>query len=236
MAAAAIVLSAVSIASGIIQAAAAAKRRKALSREQDRLLAQRKTYKTPSETYEILNAAENRAQSGLDPATLAYLTGESNNAFGSALSVAQYLRADPNSLSGIYDQHLNNIIKIGAENHNQNMKNFTGYIGALGAVGESKDAEWLSRDNLLKDQMQAKQADINFAAASEQSGYNTAISGVSNLATALLYNTGDGTGSKKFKDFYGEEKGAEMAQYAKDHGLSFEQYQKNFKTMADSMF
>lgn len=152
-----------------------------------KLLAQRKAYQTPEEIFKILQASENRAASGYDAQTLNYLTGQTDRALGAATNAATLLGADPNDLSAIFDQKIQSIMKIGAENHLENMKNFSNYISALGLVADNRAAEQKSQQDLLKDQLQA--ASLNKAVGGQNiaGGINTALSTLSSAATMDLY-------------------------------------------------
>lgn len=142
-----------------------------------RLMQQRTAYKTPEEYFDILNAVENRAQSGFDAFTLNYLTNQTDRAFDSTLDAAVRLGADPNQLSAAFDQKMQSIMKIGSENARLNMDNFSRYLGALESIGESRTAEWQSQQDLLKDKQQA-------AAMDKQAG----LQNIFGAANAFLAN------------------------------------------------
>lgn len=152
-----------------------------------KILAQRKAYQTPEEIFKILQASENKASSGYDPQTLDYLTSQTDRALGAATNTASLLGADPNDLSAIFDQKIQATMKIGAENHLENLKNFDKYISALGLVADNRAAEQKSQQDLLKDQLQA--ASLNKAAGGQNiaGGINTALSTLSSAATMDLY-------------------------------------------------
>lgn len=157
----------------------------------DKLLAQRKAYKTPDEVYEILAATQNNAQSGYDASTLNYLTSEADRAFSATLGTAQRMGADPNNLSAVFDSKMQAMMKIGANNHALNMENFSRYLGALDTLAANKAAEQKSEQDILKDQIQAAAGDKATGWQNIAGGVNTAIGTLSANKVANLY-TNDG--------------------------------------------
>lgn len=85
-------------------------------------VAKRKSYVTPSEIYDILSATENRSQG--DTQTRDFETGQVDRAFSQSLGTAELLGADPNDLSYLFDNKINNILKIGQQFHASNMESF----------------------------------------------------------------------------------------------------------------
>lgn len=139
------------------------------------LMQQRQAYQTPEEYFKILNATASNAGQGFDPFSLNFMTGQTDRAFTTGLGTATRLGADPNDLSGLFDQKMQGIFKIGAENAQLNMDNFSKYLSALDVIGQNKAAEQKSQQDLIKDQLQA-------ASAEKQSG----IQNISNAANAYL--------------------------------------------------
>lgn len=129
-------------------------------------------FKTPDEIYDILKAAQNNAQFGFDPATLTYLTDQTDRAFSATAGIAKRLGADQNVLSNLFDQKIQATMKIGADNHALNMDNFSKYLGALETVAANKAAEQKSKQDLLKDQIQA-------AVGNKQAGLQNIFNGLS---------------------------------------------------------
>lgn len=152
-----------------------------------------KPYKTPQEVYDVLNATKYNAQSGFDPATLNYLTGQTDNAFGGSLATAERLGADPNVLSGIFNQKVDAIQGIGAQNHQLQMQNFSAYVNALNATGANDAAQQKSQQDLLKDQLQKIANDKAVASGQITQGINAGISTLSNYELAQLYKNNNGT-------------------------------------------
>lgn len=210
------------IAVGAAQLGLGAVQKGVANREAKKALAMRKAYSTPAEIYKILQATENRAQQGFDPVTLDYLTNETDRAFTSALGTAEMLGADPNMLSGLFDQKMQGIMKIGAENHQLNMQNFSQYLGALSTVAGSKDAEWLDQENKVKDLQQKAAIDKADATKQISEGLDSAITGVALLAEENLYKDKE---EERFSKEYGTEAGGAY-DYAKSKNLSFKEYKK----------
>lgn len=152
-----------------------------------KLLAQRTAYKTPEEYFDILNATQSMAQNGYDPVTLDYLTNQNDRSLSSSLSAATRLGADPNQLSALFDQSVQNIFKIGAENAQLNMKNFSRYLDAMDVIGQNKAAEWSSEQDIIKDKLQAASAEKAAGIQNIGSAANAAISMSAASQTADLY-------------------------------------------------
>lgn len=195
-------LSLISEGAGIVQGIIGAIQSKAANKRMNNLRAQRKAYQTPKEVYDALHATESRLNTGYDPATLNYLTGETDKAFNSAASTAKLLGADPNMLGEMFDQKVNQIMKIGAENHALNMENFNKYIGALGTVAENKAAEYTSQQNILKDDIQSAASEKQSASQNISNGINTFIGAASADKTSDLFT--------EFKKFLATTKGKKM--------------------------
>lgn len=155
------------------------------NKKQKDALSKRKAYTTQDETYQILNALENKSQG--DTQTRDYQTQQIDNAFSQQLGVAELLGADANDLSGMFQQKINGILQVGQQFHASNMEAFGKYIGALDMVAKSKDAEYGSQQNIVKDAIQAAAADGKAADATINSGINTALAGYSSYQSNKLY-------------------------------------------------
>lgn len=190
----ALALAAVQVGTGIAKNAKANKATKELLKE-------RKPYETPDEVFKILNATQANAQSGYDAETLDYLNNQTDRAFSSAIGASELLGGDPNDLSAIFDQKMQQVMKIGAENHALNMTNFNKYLGALEMVGKSSDAEYVSEQNLIKDKLQAEAAKKAQADENIQNGLNLGLEAGSSIISNDLY--GD-NGSTNFDDWTGK--------------------------------
>jgi hypothetical protein len=165
-------------------------------KERNRLLAQEKAYQTPQEIYDALSASENYASQGFDPITLNYLNTQTNQAFSSGVNSAEFLGADPNTLSSLFGQKIDSIMKIGAQNHQLNTQNFSQYLNALNTLGANKAAEQRSQQDILKDKIQAESANVASSAQGISNGLNTMLSSLDASAVSSLYNP-DGTPKRK---------------------------------------
>lgn len=172
---------------GVLQAGLGVLQSLKAKKEMKKLLAQRKAYQTPEEVFQILQATQQNAQSGFDATTLNYLTSQTDQAFSSSLGAISRLGGDPNSMSSLFGQKVNSIMKIGAENHQLQMKNFTQYLGALNSVAENRAAEWQSEENIKKDKMQAAGVNMQAGTANVSGGINTLLSTLSAEQIAELY-------------------------------------------------
>lgn len=172
---------------GIIQGISGASQAKKARDNQAQLFSQRKAYQTPQEIFDILNMSRNNAQTGYSPDTLSYLTSQADIGLGSSLGTAERLGADPNQLGGIVDNYFQDIFRIGNENELLKLKKFDSLINATNLVASNSDAEYASRENILKDQLQTQAANLQAGRENIQSGINTIIGAGSAFETALLY-------------------------------------------------
>lgn len=173
----------------IVQQAKAKKKQRAL-------LAQRKPYQTPKEILDILNATQSNASRGYDPTTLDYLTSQTDQAFAGSLGVLNRNGGDPNDASALFTQKINEIMKIGANDHEAKMKNFSAYLGALDSVASNKAAEQKSKQDIIKDELQAEGLNIQNSTTNISNGLNTIEGSLSAMGIENLYNP-DGTLKKK---------------------------------------
>ena len=156
------------------------------TREINALIAKREAFKTPDDILKIEQGTQQRVANGLGAETLDYLTNQNDRAFSSAIGSANLLGGDPNTSAAIFDQNFNNLMKVGSENHAANFANFTQYLGALNTKAENAAAEQISKDNLLKDQIQAKTAAAADKNKMVNNGLNTAIAGAGAYAAGQL--------------------------------------------------
>lgn len=157
-------------------------------RQMERLQAQRKAFQTPDEVFQQLNATQYNAQTGLGAETLNFMMGSADRAFSSSIGAATRLGGDPNSLSRIFDQRVMQGMQIGSLDQNARMANFGQYLNALGTVAQNRAAEQISRDNLLKDRIQALSAQGADDTRNIQSGLNSILAGGTAIAASTLYN------------------------------------------------
>jgi len=175
----------VSVGIGIATTAYGAYSKGRANKKQQEALSKRKAYTTQDETFEILNALENRSQG--DTVTRDFQTQQIDNAFSQQLGVAELLGADANDLSGMFQQKMQGILQVGQQFHASNMEAFGKYIGGLDMVAKSRDAEYASQQNIVKDQLQAAAADSQAANATINSGINTTLAGLSAAQSNKLY-------------------------------------------------
>lgn len=151
------------------------------------LLQQRRAYQTPEELFKALNLTSNLASQGYDPFTLSYLTNQTDQAFNSTLGASVRLGANPNDLSQLFNQKVNQVMKIGADNHALNMENVGKYLGALDQVASSKAAEQKSQQDIIKDELQAANEEKQSGLQNIFGGANTALSSYTNQKAMNLF-------------------------------------------------
>lgn len=155
----------------------------------ERLFKQRKAFQTPSEVFDILNAAQFQAQGGYNSKTLDYLTSQADLGLATSIGTALRLGADPNVISGLDDQYLQDIMKIGSNDAMLQLQNFDKFMNAKQLVAANKEAEWASKDNLIKDQMQAISGQVEADTKNINSGINLANQAAANFASSQLYGS-----------------------------------------------
>jgi hypothetical protein len=179
-AAAGLALGAVKTGIGIVEKIASKSKLKKLRRK-------RKAFETEDEVYDIRNATQSMASSGYDPATLNYLTNQIDRGFSSSVGAATRMGGDPNSLASLFDQKIQSIMKVGAENAALNMQNFSRYLSALDLVSKNKEAEWASEQGFIKDDMQAAAVDVSNAQKEINAGINLGLGSLSSMEAEKLY-------------------------------------------------
>ncbi len=167
------------------------------NRDIKKYLGRQKAFKTPDEVFDILNATQNNMQG--DTQVLDYLTNQTDQAFSSSLSAATRLGADPNALSSIFSQKVNQIMKIGADQHQNNMANYGQYLNALGLVADNNSAEQKSQNDINNNYLQAASRNKQVGTANVSGGINTFLGGLSAMGIGDLYNL-DGTPKVKATD------------------------------------
>lgn len=178
---------------GAVQAASGIIKDSKLAKEQKSLVSQRTPFKTSQQVYDIVSQTQNAAQTGLDPATLQYLTTGIDNAASATLGVAKRLGANPNDLSAILDQQLEGMFKVGTQNAALKMENFSKYLSAEELLSKNLEAEWASQQGIIKDKLQSVQESRNNANKTINSGLNNIVSGISAMQIMDLYK--DKTGA-----------------------------------------
>lgn len=152
-----------------------------------RVMRKRRAFQTPEEILDLAKFDQSQVGSGLDPQTLQYLTGNADNALSTSLNTAARLGADPNQLSNLLDQRFQQNLSIGAQNQLENMKKFSTYRDSLQILAANDAAEQKSREDLLKDQLQAASAMQQQAVPNVLGGGNTILNTLSAAKTAELF-------------------------------------------------
>ena len=174
---------------GLVQSVGALIGQSKARKEMAKLQAQRKAYQTPEEVYKILEATQSNASQGLGAQTLQYLTGVADNAFSSSIGAAALNGANPNDMGALFEQRVQQSMAVGAQNTAAQMANFSKYLGALNTVSDNKTAEWQSRENILKDRIQAASAKSGDATKSLESGANSILSALAAGQEMGLYDS-----------------------------------------------
>ncbi len=180
-------LSAVTAGLGAVQSIVGFVQKGKANREIKNLIDQRKPFETEEGTYDLRNSAAARTANGLGATTLDYLLGQTDRAFSSSVSASQLLGGNPNDLSGAFQKKIDSIMKIGMEDAQAGLKAYTIYAQAQDALNKSKEAEQISKDNLLKDQIQAAAARGADATKNIQGGLNTVLGAASASQQMNLY-------------------------------------------------
>lgn len=157
-------------------------------KEINKLMSQRKAFTTPEEVYQTLQATQANAQTGLGSQVLSYLTGQNERGLSQGIGAATLLGGDANDLGALLDRYNTQSMGIAAQDQAAQMANFSKYLGALGVVAQNKEAEWQSRDNLLKDRIQAAAARGQQGTLNLQSGLNATLGAITAGQQMGLYN------------------------------------------------
>lgn len=166
------------------------------NKELKNLFKQRKAFQTPQEIFDILQMNEYASQTGFGADTMDFLTGQTEKGLSSSLETAKRLGADPNAISGVLDTYFQDIFKIGSEDELLKMKKFDSLLNATQLVAANKEAEYISKENILKDQMAAVAARLGKGEQNISSGANLLLNSATAFATNSLYNP-DGTPKRK---------------------------------------
>lgn len=174
---------------------------KKIQGDMKRLFAKRKAYQTPQELLDIANLRSANTQ-GFSDQTMSYLTGEADAGLASSLGTSLRLGADPNVVGDTLDRYYRQIAGIGTQSDLAKMSQIDAVANAIGVLGQSKEAEQVSADNLIKDQLQGKYAELGIANQGMTSGANFAIQGLTNLALTDLYGDDSAGGGGKIGNFF----------------------------------
>lgn len=153
--------------------------------EMKKLQDQRTTYKTPDEIFKMANLTFNNA--GGDTKARDYKQNQLDQSFAEILGTATRLGADPNQLSALLDRKISGSLQIGEQFHASNMKAFDNVLNAYETLAAHETMEWRSKDDMLKDRIQAAAAKAKAGAANVSGGVNNAISTLSSGRIEELY-------------------------------------------------
>jgi hypothetical protein len=154
-----------------------------------KLFKTRKAYETQQETYDIKNATAYNQQTGYGAKTLDFLETNANRGLTNSLSAILQMGGDPNMVSGLLDNYNQNIGKIGADDSLLQMKKFDQFLAATETLARSKDAEYQSKENLIKDQLQMYGQKAQAGQKNMQSGLNLGLSTLTSAEMMNLYKT-----------------------------------------------
>jgi hypothetical protein len=180
-------VSAATAGAGLLQTVIGAIGQGKANKQLKKLFKQRETFQTPSEVFDILNSTQFQAQSGFDASTLDYLTNQNDRGFATQTGTALRLGADPNAISGLDDKYLQNLMRIGSEDASLQLQNFDKFLNAKQLVATNKEAEWASKQDLLKDQMAMYGQKAAAGSQNVNSGLNLVTQGVAGYFGSDLY-------------------------------------------------
>lgn len=149
------------------------------------LIDQLTPYTTPDSFYQGFNLTESRAQG--DTVTRQYQTNALDNTFASYLSSATNLGADPNALSAAFGQKIQGMMQIGEQFHQSNTEAFSAMLQGYNALAQNKTAEWASKNNRIKDKIQAENANFKTANDNINNGLNSLQSSLSAQQIADMF-------------------------------------------------
>lgn len=167
---------------GLAQSISANKRLKSL-------MNQREVYQTPQTVYDSLNISKNQAQYGLSADAISYLTNQNDRSLTSSLGTLAQLGGNANQVAGIYDNSFQNIFKTTLADEGMRFKKFNKLYENMDTLAKSLDAEWSSKDSLLKDKMAMEAQKAEAGQKNMQSGLNMGLSALSQNATNNLFST-----------------------------------------------
>lgn len=153
----------------------------------DRLQRKRRAFKTPEEILDLAKLDQSRIGTGYEPGVLHYLTGNADNALSSSLNTAKLLGANPNQLNDLLEERFQQNLAIGSGDQLENMKKYSALRESMQILAANDAAEQKSREDLLKDQLQAASATQQQAVPNILGGGNTILNTFSAANTANLF-------------------------------------------------
>jgi hypothetical protein len=147
-------------------------------------------YTTPDAFYQGLNLTESRAQG--DTVTRQFQQDQLDNAFAGYLGAATNLGADPNQLSAVFGQKIQGLMQVGEQFHQSNTEAFSAMLAGFNALAENKTAEQVSKNNLIKNRIQAENANFKTANDNIGNGLNTLLASLSSKGMMDLFKQSGG--------------------------------------------
>lgn len=152
----------------------------------NKLIDQLTPFTTPDAFYQGLNLTENRAQG--DTVTRQFQQDQLDNAFAGYLGAATNLGADPNQLSAVFGQKIQGLMSIGQQFHQSNTEAFSAMLAGFNALAENKTAEQVSKNDIIKNRIQAENANFKTANDNIGNGLNTLLASLSSKGIMDLFS------------------------------------------------
>jgi hypothetical protein len=152
----------------------------------NKLIDQLNPYATPDAFYQGLNLTESRAQG--DTITRGYQQDQLDNAFAGYLGAATNLGADPNQLSAAFGQKIQGLMQVGEQFHQSNTQAFSAMLQGYNALAENKTAEQVSKNDIVKNRIQAENANFKTANDNIGNGLNTLLASLSSKGMMDLFS------------------------------------------------
>lgn len=146
---------------------------------------QRQAYVTPDAINKIFSLS--LSQAGGDTQTRDFQNQQLDTAFAGMSNTALKLGADPNDLSGMWEQLINGKIKVGQDFHASNMDAMNKVYSALNLVADNKAAEWRSQQDILKDKIQAAAGKVQAGYQNISGGLNTGLAAEQSALTRDMW-------------------------------------------------
>lgn len=156
----------------------------------NKLIGQIDPYSTPDAFYQGLNLTESRAQG--DTITRQFQQDQLDNAFAGYLGAATNLGADPNQLSAAFGQKIQGLMQVGEQFHQSNTQAFSAMLAGYNALAENKTAEQVSKNDIIKNRIQAENANFKTANDNIGNGLNTLLASLSANGMMDLFKQGGG--------------------------------------------
>lgn len=156
----------------------------------NKLISQITPYSTPDAFYQGLNLTESNAQG--DTITRGYQQDQLDNAFAGYLGAATNLGADPNQLSAVFGQKIQGLMQVGQQFHQSNTQAFSAMLQGFNALAENKTAEQVSKNDIIKNRIQAENANFKTANDNIGNGLNTLLASLSSKGMMDLFKQSGG--------------------------------------------